>query len=67
MKSQRNYCQLKEQVKSLERTNSETDLTSLLHPKFKKEVIKMLKKSRKIIDRNADHCNKEIEAIKINQ
>lgn len=34
---------VKEQKKSSERTNNETDLTSLLDPKFKKEVIKMLK------------------------
>lgn len=35
---------MKEQVKSLERTNNETDLTSQLHSKFKNEVIKMLKR-----------------------
>ena len=38
---------MKEQVKSLERTNNETDLTSQLHSKFKNEVIKMLKKIKK--------------------
>ena len=27
----------------------------------------MLKELRKIIDRNADHCNKELETIKMNQ
>ena len=62
MKRQRNYSQLKEQVKSPERTNNETEFISLLHPKFKKEVIKVLTELRKIIDRNADHCNKKLEA-----
>ena len=65
MKKQRNYSQLEE--KSPERTNNETDLTSLPDPEFKKEVRKMLKKLRKIIDRNADHCNKELEGIKKTQ
>ena len=27
----------------------------------------MLKELRKIINRNADHCNKELETIKMNQ
>ena len=43
MKKQRNYSQLKEQKKSPERTNNETDLTSPPDPKLKKEAIKMLK------------------------
>ena len=43
MKKQKNYSQLKEQVKSPERTSNETDLPSLHDPKSKKEVIKMLK------------------------
>lgn len=60
MKRQKSYCQLKEQVKSLERTNNETDLTSLLHSKYKNEVIKMVKKLRKITERSVDHCDKEI-------
>ena len=51
---------MKEQLKCLERTNNETDLTSLLHSKFKNEVIKMLKKLRKITERSADHCDKKI-------
>ena len=61
MKKQRNYSQLKEQEKSPKRTNNETDLSSLLDPEFKKEVIKMLKELRKIISRNADHFNKELK------
>ena len=36
-------------------------------PEFKKVIIKMLTELRKIINRNADHCNKELESIKINQ
>ena len=35
---------------------------SILEPQFKKEVIKMLKDLRKIINRNADNCDKELEA-----
>ena len=47
MKKQRNYTQLKEQEEYPERTNNETGLSNLLDPKFKKEVIKMLKKIKK--------------------
>ena len=39
MKRKRIYSQLKEQENSPERTNNETDLTSLLDLEFKKEVI----------------------------
>ena len=46
MKKQRNYSQLKEQELSPERTNDETDLTSLLDIEFKKEVIKKVKELR---------------------
>ena len=52
------------QEKSPERTTNETDLSSLPDPKFKKEVIKMLKELRKIIYRNADPCNREPIKIK---
>ena len=67
MKKQRTHSQLKEQEKFHERTNNETDFTTLLDPKFKKKIIKMLKELRKMIDGNADHCNKELESIKKNQ
>ena len=67
MEKQKNHSQFKEQEKSHERTNNETDLTSLLDPEFKKEVMQMLKAIGKIIDRNAGHCNKELETIKRNQ
>ena len=66
MKKQRKYSQLKEQDKSPERTNNETDHTSLLNPEFKKEVIKILKELRKSINRNADCYCKELERIKVN-
>ena len=49
------YSQLKEQEKSPERTNNETDLIDVVDLKFKKEVIKMLKKLRKIIKRKTFH------------
>ena len=67
MKKQRKYSQLKGQEKSPERTDNETDLSSISHPEFKKEVIKMLKEIRKVIIRNVDDCNKELEIIKRNQ
>ena len=67
MKKQRNYSRLKEQKKSPERTNNETELTTLPDPEFKKVVIKMPTGLRKIINRNADHCNRELETIKMNQ
>ena len=67
MKRQRNQCQLKEQEKSPERTNKETELTSLPNPEFIKVVIKISTELRKIIHINADNCNKELETIKRNQ
>ena len=47
-------------------TNNETDISSLPHPEFKKKIIKILRKLRKAIGKNADHCNKELETIKMN-
>ena len=43
IKKHRNYFKSKEQEKCPERTNNETDLTSLLDSKLKKEEINMLK------------------------
>ena len=40
---------MKEQEKSPERTNNETDLSILSDPRSKKEVLKILKELRKII------------------
>ena len=64
MKKQRSHSQLKDQDNSPERTNNETDHSSLLGPGFKKEVMKILKKSRKAINRSAHYCKKELETIK---
>ena len=67
MKKQRNHSQLKDQENSSESTNNEKALSSLPDPEFKKEVIKILKELRKVINRNADHCCKELGDIKKNQ
>ena len=64
MKKQRKHSQFKEQENSPERTNNETDLSSIPDPEFKNEVIKILKELRKAFYRNAAHCNKEIKTIK---
>ena len=63
MKKQRNHSQLKDQDNSPERTNNKTDLFSLIHGKFKKEIMKTVKKLR-TIDRNADYYKKELETKK---
>ena len=64
---QRNHSQLKDQENSPEGTNSETVLFSLMDTEFKKEVITLLKKLRKAIDRNAEYCEKELETIRRSQ
>ena len=43
--------------------NNETDLTTVLDPEFKKEIVEMMKGLRKIIERKADHSKKEIETM----
>ena len=53
MKEHRSLSQLRDQENSRERTNNETDLSSLLEPK----VIKILKKLRESIDKIADYYN----------
>ena len=65
MKRQRKYSKLKEEEQSPE-TNNETELTSLPDPKFKKVVIETLNELRNI-NINADHCNKELETIKMDK
>ena len=55
---------IKEQQKSPERKNNEIELTSLLDPKFKKVVIKRTD-LRKMMARNADHYNKELDKERI--
>ena len=47
--------------------NNETDLFSVIDTKFKKEVMKILKELRNVIDRNADYCKKELESIRRSQ
>ena len=63
MKKQGNHSQLKDQENSPERTNNEKDPFSLIDTKLKKEIMKILKEFRKVIDRNADYCKKELEII----
>ena len=46
MKKLRNHSQLKEQENSPEAANNETDLFSLIDIKFKKGIVKILKKLR---------------------
>ena len=64
MKKQRKHSKLKE--KFPERTTSRIDISILLQSEFKAEVTKMLKEIRKVIDRIAGHCNKELGSIKRN-
>ena len=44
--------------------NNETDLFSLIDTEFKKEVMKTLKELRKVIDRNAECCKKDLEIMR---
>ena len=48
MKEKRNYCQLKEQEKSLERTHNETHITNPVDPEFKKEIKKSANRIKKV-------------------
>ena len=43
MKKPRNHSQLKEQENSPKGENNKTDLCSLTHIRFKKEIVKILK------------------------
>ena len=61
MKKKRKHSQLIDQENSLEGIKNETDLFRLIERGFKKEVLKILKKLRKAIDRNADLCKRELE------
>lgn len=63
MRKQRNHSQLEDQEKSPERRNNKTDFFSLIHGKFKKEIMKTVKKLR-TTDRNADYYEKELETKK---
>ena len=57
MNKQRNYSKLK-QENSSERMNSETDHSSPLGPEIQKEVIKIVKELRKVINIKGDHYKK---------
>ena len=68
MKKQKNHSQLKDQENSPERTNSEIlCFTVLPDPEFKKEAIKMLKKSRKVTNKNAHPYNKKLKTTNRDQ
>ena len=43
------------------------ELTSLLDPELGKVVVNMLIELRKLINKTTNHCNKDFEAIKMNQ
>ena len=49
---------------SLKKTGKEIDLFSLTDTKFKKEIMRILKELRKVIDRNAENFKKELETIR---
>ena len=57
MKKQRNHSWLKDQ-------EQEAGLLSLIVTEFKTEIMKMLKELRKVINRSADDCKKDIESIR---
>ena len=68
MKKLKNDSQLKEQEKSPEEANNETDLCSITNNKFKKEVVNILKELRVNMkelrtgmNSNADYFRKELE------
>ena len=63
MKKLRNHSQLKEQEKSPEGANNETDLCSLTDSEFKKEIVKILKELREDMNSNAYSLRKELENI----
>ena len=64
MKRQKNFSQLKEQEKILEKVNNETEKNNLPDEEFKTLVIKMLTELGKRIALNSKHFNKEIQNIK---
>ena len=67
MKKQRNHTQLKDQENSPEITNNDTDFFSLIDTDFKEEIMKIMKELRKVINRNAHYCEKELETIRRSQ
>ena len=67
MKKLRNYSQLNQQENSPKAVNNETDLCSLTHLEFKREIVKILKKLREDMNSNADTLRKELENIRRSQ
>ena len=67
MKKLKNHSKLREQKNSPEGAKSERDLVGLTDTKFKKETMKILKKLRKAINRNADYSKKELDTIEKSQ
>ena len=63
MKKHRNHSQLKEQENSLEGAKNEIGLFSLIDAEFKKEVMKILKELRTVINNSTDF-KKELETIR---
>ena len=60
MKRHRNHSQLKEQENSPKETNDKTEFCNLVDTKFKKDVMKILKKLRACINSNADYFRREL-------
>ena len=67
MKQLRNHSQLNEQENSPEGANNEADLFSLRETKFKKEIVKILKKLRENMNSNSNYFRKELENIRKGQ
>ena len=62
MKKHGNHSQLKEQENFPERKNNEINLSGLLH--VQKAGNNNAEGIQKAIDRNADHCNKELQTMR---
>ena len=67
MKKLRNHSPLKEHENSPEWANNETDLSSLRDTEFKKEVVKILRELRVVMNSNADYFREELENIRRSQ
>ena len=67
MKMHRNDSQLKEEENSTEGANNDRVCFSLTDTEFKKEIMKILKELRMIINGKADYYKKKLETIRRNQ
>ena len=70
----RNHSQLKEEEKSSEAANNETDLCSIIDTEYKRKIVKILKELRVNMkelredkNSNVDYFRKELENIRRNQ